>query len=65
VLRGNVQKRCRELINQICDAEDVRILKGGVSKDHIHMHIEYPPKLSVSDPVRGELLEDCRTSFQI
>lgn len=28
VLRGDIQKRCRELIIQICDAEDVRILKG-------------------------------------
>ena len=34
---------------QICDAEDVVILKGVVSKDHVHMHLEYPPSLSVSD----------------
>jgi len=27
-------------------------LKGVVSKDHIHMHIEYPPKLSISDLVK-------------
>ena len=39
VLKGEVQKRCQELIMQICDAEDVRILQGGVSKDHVHMHI--------------------------
>ena len=44
--------RCRELIIQICDAEDVQILKGVVSKDHVHMHIEYPPKLSISDLVK-------------
>jgi putative transposase len=37
------------LLIQICDAEDVRILKGVVSKDHVHMHIEYPPKLALSD----------------
>ena len=49
VLRGDIQKRFRELIIQICDAEDVRILKGVVSKDHVHMHIEYPPRLSISD----------------
>jgi putative transposase len=40
VLKGDIQRRCRELIIQICDAEDVRILKGVVSKDHVHMHIE-------------------------
>jgi putative transposase len=52
VLKGDIQKRCRELIIQICDAEDVRILKGVVSKDHVHMHIEYPPSKSVSELVK-------------
>ena len=49
VLKGDVQKRCRELLIQICDSEDIQILKGAVSVDHVHMHIEYPPKLSISD----------------
>jgi putative transposase len=52
VLRGDIQARRRELIIQICDAEDVRILKGVVSKDHVHMLIEYPPKTSLSDLVK-------------
>ena len=52
VLKGEIQKRCRDIIIQICDAEDIRILKGVVSKDHVHMHIEYPPSLSVSDIVK-------------
>ena len=52
VLQGDTQKRCRELIIQICDSEDVQILKGVVSKDHIHMHIEYGPKQSVSNLVK-------------
>ena len=52
VLQGEIQKRCRELLIQICDSEDVRILKGVVSKDHVHMHVEYPPKLSLSNLVK-------------
>jgi len=52
VLKGEIQKRCRELIIQICDAEDIRILKGIVSKDYVHMHIEYPPSISVSNIVK-------------
>ena len=43
VLKGEIQKRCRELIIQVCDAKDVTILKGAVSKDHVHLHLEYPP----------------------
>ena len=52
VLTGDIQKRCREILVQVCDTEDVRILSGVVSKDHVHMHIEYPPKLSISDLVK-------------
>ena len=52
VLKGAIQKRCRELIIQICDAEDIRILTGAVSKDHVHMLIEYPPSKPVSEIVR-------------
>ncbi|GAA4272408.1 IS200/IS605 family transposase [Aquimarina gracilis] len=48
VLKGDIQVRCRELLIQICEAEDIEILKGVVSSDHVHMHIEYAPTLSVS-----------------
>ena len=27
---------------------DIQIVKGVVGKDHVHLHIEYPPKLSIS-----------------
>jgi putative transposase len=49
VLQGDIQSRCRTLIMQICDTEDVSILKGVVSKDHVHMHIEYPTRLAISE----------------
>jgi len=52
VLKGEVQLRTRELLRQICDVQDVRILKGVVSKDHVHMHLSFPPKLSISDLVK-------------
>jgi putative transposase len=31
---------------------DIRILKGVISSDHVHMLISYPPKLSVSEIVK-------------
>ena len=52
ILKGDIQTRTREIIIQICDAEDVKILSGVVSKDHIHIHIEYLPKLSISDFIK-------------
>ena len=52
VLTGDIQKRCRELLIQVCDTEDVRILNGVVSKDHVHVHVEYPPSQSISNLVK-------------
>lgn len=52
VLKGDIKMRCRTLLIQICESEDVRILKGVVSKDHIHMHLEYRPSQSVSSLVK-------------
>ena len=58
VLRGEVQERCRDLIRQVCDGLDIRILKGVGSADHVHLHraedqpSSYRPKHSVSEIVR-------------
>ena len=52
VLLGDVQLRCRDFIRQVCDSMDIRIMKGVVSKDHVHLHLSYPPKLSVSEIVK-------------
>ncbi len=52
VLTGDIAKRLRDLIRQICDANDVRIIKGVVAKDHVHLHVSRPPSLSESDLMR-------------
>ena len=52
VLVKDVGYRTRELIRQVCDANNVQIIKGRVSKDHVHLYVSYPPKLSVSEMVR-------------
>jgi putative transposase len=52
ILTGDIQIRCRDLIKQVCDSEDVKILSGVVSKDHVHMLIEYRPSMSISDFVK-------------
>ena len=52
VLEGDIKIRCRSILMQICDAEDIIILKGVVSKDHVHMHINYRPSQSISNVVK-------------
>jgi putative transposase len=48
VLRGEVAKRARELILQSCLSREIKIIKGHVSKDHIHILVSCPPRLSPS-----------------
>lgn len=48
VLRGDIARRVRYLLREICLSEEIQILKGHVSSDHIHMLVSIPPKLSIS-----------------
>jgi putative transposase len=48
VLTGEVAERARELILQSCISRDIKIVKGHVSKDHIHVMVSCPPRLSPS-----------------
>jgi putative transposase len=48
VLAGEVGVRVRELIRQVCRGEDVEILKGHVSKDHVHLFVSIPPQVTIS-----------------
>ncbi|MDO8545279.1 MAG: IS200/IS605 family transposase [Opitutaceae bacterium] len=52
VLFGEVALRVRELIREICAVQEVTILKGHVSKDHVHLFVGYPPHLAVSKLVQ-------------
>ena len=52
VLRNKIAERVRDLIKQSCDARDIRILRGHVSADHVHMYISYPPNMSISEIVQ-------------
>jgi len=52
VLKGEVAQRARELIRQTCESRSITILKGHVSKDHIHLHVSMSPELSPSKAIQ-------------
>ena len=52
IMRGEIGKRVRELIRQTCASLDVYIVKGHVSKDHVHLLVSVPPNLAVSELVK-------------
>ena len=45
---GELRDDIREIIRQLCGYKSVEIVQGSVSKDHIHICVKIPPKMSVS-----------------
>ena len=52
-LTGEIGKRGRDLIREICGQHDVQIIKGHVSKDHLHLFISLPPQVTISRLVQA------------
>ena len=52
VLTGRVRLRVRDICRQVCQENEVDILRGVLSSDHVHMFVSVPPKLAISDLVR-------------
>src|SRR3984893_17707567 len=52
VLEGTLRERIRTIIRQVCKELGVQIVSGVLSKEHVHMFVEIPPHIAVSDVVR-------------
>lgn len=52
VLIRDVGLRARELIRETCGAFEIEILKGVVSKDHVHLFVLAPPDMARSEVMR-------------
>ena len=48
VLEGAMRERIREIIRQVCAEMGVHIVKGVLSRDHVHMFLSIPPQLSLA-----------------
>lgn len=52
VLTPEIRYRIRDITRQVCGQMEVRIIRGVLSNNHIHLFVEIPPKVSVSDFMR-------------
>ena len=52
MLAGSIGTRLRDLIREICKTMDIEIIKGHVSKDHVHLFVSVPPYHSVSQVMK-------------
>jgi putative transposase len=52
ILTEEVPVRVRELVREICLANEAQILKGHISRDHVYLYGSVPPSLSASKLVQ-------------
>ena len=52
VLTGDIAERVRALVRETCEAFEIRIVKGVVSKDHVHILVSSPPTMAPSEIMR-------------
>ena len=52
VLEGALRERIRTIIRQVCKELGVQIVSGVLSREHVHIFVEIPPHIAVSDFVR-------------
>ena len=49
IMYGETKKDLVEIIKKLCEMKQVSLIDGRVCKDHIHMYVAIPPKMSVSE----------------
>jgi putative transposase len=49
VLEGALRERIRTIIQQVCKELNIQIISGVMSREHVHMFVEIPPHIAVSD----------------
>lgn len=48
VMVGKVAEDVRSILREICKQNEVEIIRGHVSKDHVHLFVSVPPYISIS-----------------
>ncbi len=52
ILRGDPAERVRDPVRRTCGYFEIQILRGAVSKDHVHILVPAPPNISPSEIMR-------------
>ncbi len=48
IMYGQLRNDVKDIIRTLCNYKKVEIVEGAVCKDHVHLCLKIPPKLSVS-----------------
>jgi putative transposase len=51
-LIGEVRKRLKEILGELCEWQEITILERAIKEDHVHMYLSVPAKHSPSHVVK-------------
>src|SRR3989338_2145422 len=66
ILEGRLGVRLRDLIREICATHNIQIIRGHISKDHVHLFLAIPAQISVSkiaQYIKGKTSRKVLTEF--
>lgn len=49
VMYGKIGKEVGEILSTVCKITGVKLIKGGVCQNHVHLYVSIPPKMSISE----------------
>ena len=49
IMYGELKRDLVEILKKLCEMKQVQIIEGKVCRDHVHMYVAIPPKISVSE----------------
>ncbi len=50
--QDEIRERAEQLIKEICEEYGIEVNEMEVAKDHVHMLVSFPPKLSIGEVIR-------------
>ncbi len=66
ILQGEVAIECERQIKWICKTLDVDIIEMAVAEDHVHLFLQYPPKMSpskITEKIKSNSARQLRAQF--
>ena len=52
ILTVEIAERVRAMVRQVCETFEIRIVRGVVSKDHVHILVSAPPTMAPNEIMR-------------
>ena len=66
ILVEEIKSRLKEILFELCEWLDIKIIEGAIASDHVHMYLSVPPKYSpahVMKVLKGKSAEYLRKEF--